>query len=665
MRYRTIIRMIILCSLLLCCTIGFAQKDLQYRMNVTADLAKRSFHVQGTLSFLTEAYSSDSVQIVITKGNTTPVIRLLHTDISISKTDTSVNASGDIVYQFRFSRSLPAGSPLKFEYEYERGSERSFQYYIDSSFCMAGGYGSAWYPQLNSRSEDGSSKYTRGRGIFKVTTDSGLTAVMAASTAVTACSGAKKTTTFTYIQADIFSLYIGNYTTHHHQGIVPFYAYTLANTSYKEEVAVKSGQVLAFLRTQFGPLNIPSFSIIEFPEHVSEQTGIGGASLLGGILMPSSAIKRFNYALFGHELAHQWWGNLVMTKGDKGSAILSEGLAQYGSLQVVRHFDPEHAIDYRKTGYPGYITDQSGFGYLKNAAAGNDEPLIHLTGSNDHIIANSKGFLALELLSEITGKEKFNKALMQITQHAQHSGLSWEEFTAAISKAYGSNLDWFFQQWFEQTGVPDWQTTWQQKQNELQLTITQTGNTYRLPIEVLITYEDGTSMLKQVNISEQHSSIKIPVQGKVRSVKTDPYFKILHWDEALKPEAIAMSKVVKVQKLRIEQRYKEAETLALAYLDTLPQTDQYGVEFSLLYNLGRMKGLQQKSAEALEYYLRAVKCASRNTDYLAYAYYRIAALATEKKDRSLFDWAVQQAIKADALNGDKDNIRSLTDRLSF
>lgn len=665
MRHRIINRIIVLCSLLLCCTIGYAQKDLQYRMNITADLAKRSFHVQGTLSFLTEAYSSDSVQIVISEGSTTPVIRLLHGDAPIGKADTSVNASGDIVYQFRFPTRLPAGSSLKFEYAYERGSERSFQYYIDSSFCMAGGYGSAWYPQVNSRSEDGSSKYTRGTGVFQVTVDSGLTAVMASSTVETALAASQKIFTFTYTQPDIFSLYIGNYATHHHPGIVPFYAYTLANTSYKKEVAVKSGQVLAFLRTQFGPLNIPSFSIIEFPEHVSEQTGIGGASLLGGILMPSSAIKRFNYALFGHELAHQWWGNLVMTKGDKGSAILSEGMAQYGSLQVVRHFDPEHAIDYRKTGYPGYIPDQSGFGYLKNAASGNDEPLIHLTGSNDHIIANSKGFLALELLSEITGKEKFNKALMQITEKYRHSGLSWEQFTAAVSKAHGSNLDWFFQQWFEQTGVPDWQTTWQQQQNELQVTLTQTGNTYRLPIEVLVTYENGVTMLKQVTISEQHNTIKIPVQGKVRSVKTDPYFKILHWDDTLKPEAMAMGKVVRVQKLRIEQRNDEAEALALAYLDTLPPTDQFGIEFSLLYNLGRMKGLQQKSAEALEYYLRAIKCASRNADYLAYAYYRIAALAAEKKDRSLFDWAVQQAIKADALNEDKDNIRSLTDRLSF
>lgn len=646
-------------------TISYGQKNLEYRMEVKADLTKGSFAVKGTLSFQTEAYSADSVQIVLTKGDTEPVIRLLNTDVKIRKTDTSRNSSGDIVYQLSFSRSLAPGSKLDFDYQYERGSKRSFQYFIDSTFCMAGGYGSAWYPQVNSLAEDGSKKYTRGTGTISVTTASALTAVMAASTSKVLTNSPAKTLEFSYTQPDIFSLYIGNYHTHPYKGIVPFFAYTLASTAYNEEVPVKSEQVLSFLSTQFGPLKIPSFSIIEFPEHVSEQTGIGGASLLGGILMPSSAIRKFNYALFGHELAHQWWGNLVMAKGNKGEAILSEGMAQYGSLQVVQKFDPEHAIDYRKTGYPGYIKDQSGFGYLKNAAAGNDEPLTRLTGSNDHIIADSKGFLVLELLSETVGKQNFNKALHQMTSKYQNSGLRWEDFTKEISLANGTNLDWFFKQWFEQTGIPEWKSSWQQQQNEVQLSITQQSNSYRFPLNLLITYENGESSLKKVEISQQISKLKIPVKGKVKSIKTDPYFQVIHWEEEMKPEAVAMAKVSAVQKLRIEQKFETAEKLALSYIDTLSKSDKYGVEFSLLYILGRMKGTQTKNAEALEYYMRAIRCASRTTDYLAYTYYRIAQLAAEKKDRELFNWAVQNALKADELNNNNDHIRIMTDRLSF
>jgi hypothetical protein len=63
--------------------------------------------------------------------------------------------------------------------------------------------------------------------------------------------------------------------------------------------------------------------------------------------------------------------------------------------------------------------------------------------------------------------------------------------------------------------------------------------------------------------------------------------------------------------------------------------------------------------------MRATRCASRTTDYLAYTYYRIAQLAAEKKDQELFSWAVQNALKADEINNNNDQIRTMTDRLFF
>ncbi|MDR6786274.1 M1 family aminopeptidase [Pedobacter africanus] len=656
---------VVLSCLLMFSTFAYAQKKLQYRMQVKVDLEKKSFKVNGTLSFFTEHTSSKSVELVLTKGDMAPLIRLLNRDVAISKTDTSRNTAGDVVYCFWFSENLPADRKIEFEYQYERGVARSFQYFIDSTFCMAGGYGSAWYPQLNSPSEEGNAKCTRATGTISVTTAPEFTAVMAASTSAVENVANAKTATFTYAQPDIFSLYVGNYIVHKRNGPIPFYSFTLVNSRYDEEVAIQSDRVLSFLRTQFGPLKIPDFSIIELPDHVSEQTGIGGASLLGGILMPSNAIRRFNYALFGHELSHQWWGNLIMAKGDKGEALLSEGMAQYGSLQVVRHFDPEHAIDYRKKGYPGYISDQSGLGYLKNAAAGNDEPLTKLTGSNEHIIANSKGFLVMELLAQTIGRQKFNAALFKIADKYQKTGLNWENFKTEVSVAYGHDLEWFFRQWFEQTGVPEWEMNWKQQQNDVRVTVLQKGNVYKLPLDLLVTYENGARELKKVQINKKLNDINFPVKRKVISVKADPCFNIIHWEEEMKHEALALAMVSAVQKLRMDQQYAAAEKLAFRCIDSLSKSDRYGVEFALLYLLGRMKANQNKPEEGLDYYLKAVRCASRNMDYLAYAYFRIAEIAALKKDKDLFNWAVQQAIKVDELNNGNDHMQAMTDRLSF
>lgn len=638
---------------MLCPLLLVAQQQLQYDLQVHARLREKQFTVKGSLSFLPG--STDTVLMTISKCTAPPSIQLRTPGIRIARMDTTVNDVGDVLYHIRFDKPVPPGKRLEFDYAYERGGAPSFQYYIDSTFCMAGGYGSAWYPQIG--------RSVRGTGTIRVTVAQPLMAVMAASTLTTRTNGHATTYVFRYTTPDIFSLYIAPYTREELKGTVPFYCFTLGRGTNAAAITAKASQVLDHLVTLFGPLSVPNFSIIEFPDAVAEKTGIGGASLMGGILMPANALKRFNYALFGHEISHQWWGNKVLSKGDKGAEMLSEGLAQYGSLQVVEQFDSSRAVLYRRTGYPGYIPDQSGFGYLKNAAAGIDAPLSDLTRENGHTIGDSKGFLVLELLANTMGKDKFHQALQATADKYSHSGLRWEQFLQELETAHGSSLQWFYDQWFNRKGAPAWETAWQQQQQELLITLTQTDSIYRLPLEVEITYANGEKSLQQVTVTEHENKLMLPVTARVTAVKIDPYFKVIHWDDELAPKAREMSKVQRVQQLRIAQKPEDARQLALSYLaEGFPQ-DRYGVEFTLLYSLGRMQAMQGKEDEALAYYQRALQCATRSPDLLAYAYYRIAQIARHKKDDILFQWACAHAVKADALNGGKDDMEAMVAQL--
>jgi tetratricopeptide (TPR) repeat protein len=650
------ITFILLCPLLLC-----AQQQLQYDLKVNANLPAQTFSVNGTLSFLTAPGAADTVVMTITRCAARPSIRLNTPGIRIARIDTTVSSTGEARYRIRFAQPLPPATRLEFAYQYERGAVRSFQYFIDSTFCMAGGYGSAWYPQI--AAADGSSHFTRGTGAISVTVPRGLTAVMAASTVKTTVKGQNLTYTFRYDAPDIFSLYIAPYTRREAKGSVPFYCFTLNKEIDAAALTMQASAVMDHLVALFGPLTIPSFSIIEFPDAVSEQTGIGGASLMGGILMLSNALKRFNYALFGHELSHQWWGNKVLAKGYRGTEMMSEGMAQYGALQVVEAFDSSRAILFRKTGYPGYIPDQSGFGYLKNAAAGIDAPLSGLTRENGHTIGDSKGFLVLDLLANTIGKPTFHKALRRIGDKYSQSGLSWDEFLHELETAHGSSLQWFYDQWFNRRGAPSWESTWRQQQGELFITLTQTDSIYRLPLEVEITYANGETALQQVNVAERESRLTLPVSGRVTAVKIDPSFKVVHWDEELTPRAKAMSKVQRVQQLRIEQKPAEAEQLAQSYLAEGFPEDSYGVEFSLLYAVARIKLMEGKDEDALTCFRRALQCTTRAPELLAYTYYRMAQIARRRKDDELFRWACANAVKADALNNKKDDMKTMVSQL--
>ncbi|SHL68023.1 Aminopeptidase N [Chitinophaga jiangningensis] len=627
----------------------FSQHQLNYQLHLQVNPETKRFTVEGNAAFITDATMADSLDIRLAKVEQLSRLQL---EGGEGRLDSSNRKSGDVIYRWHFSKPLATGTPIRLSFAYERGSSPAFQYYLDSGFCWASGYGSAWYPQLQELATDGSTNTVRSTGSITITTPAPMMPVMASANITTAGNSY----TYQYSQPDILSVYIGKYTREEIKGPRNFYTYRLSKEVDGKDICQKAASVLDFLSTQFGPLAIPNFSIIEYPDAVAERLGIGGASIFGGVVMPTAALQKFNYALFGHEIGHQWWGNKIRAKGEKGKAILTEAMAQYGSLQVVMQFDPVRARDYRMTGYPGYLKDQSGIGYLKNAAAGNDEPLVALSGANDHILADSKGFMALEFLSNTVGKQAFHQALRTIGERYATTGLTWEDFVNEVNKASGKPVDWVFQQWFERTGAPSWESQWQQQQNQLHLTIQQPDSLYNLALEVLITYENGKTSSQQISLRERDASFLLPVAGKVTAVAIDPAFKVLHWDAALKPNAIAQAKVVRVLNLRMAGKNNEAFALAKTYVEDSTTEDLYGVKYALLNHMGRIAALQNRPAEALQYYQQSLQCATKVPEQLAYTYYRIAQLAASTGDSVLLHSAAENAVAADKLNNGADGM---------
>lgn len=627
---------------------AISQQDIAYHMNIAVNPQTKTFRINGTGDFLADSTTEDSLVLIIGNAKGTVTLGLTGTAYQLT---TRGEANSAITYCLTFDKSVSPGTHMQFTFVYEGRTEPSFQYYLDSTYFMASGYGTAWYPQFISHSKHGETSYCRARGELTVVTPNPFLPVMASATSQVSSGPSSTTTVFNYTQPDIFSLYVGTYTCHRFSGVIPFYTYSLSSDIDGEELSRKSAEVLDYLSQLFGPLAIPNFSIIELPQAIAERTNLGGASLLGGVVMPTDALRRFNYALFGHEISHQWWGNQVRVVGEKGAALLSEGLAQYGSLQVVLRFDPAHALTYRKTGYPGYIYDQSGLGYLKNVAAKNDGPLASLQGINSHLIADSKGFLALNLLSEIMGKASFHTALRRMQKQYEEQGLSWQTFLRKLDEVHGTSLNWFYQQWFERTGAPAWTASWKVRKGEVTLTLQQQDSLYRVPLTILIQYTDGTATNEIVWMQHKTDVFHLAAHRPVKNVVVDPYFHVLHWAEDLTPVADELSKAQKVLMLIYQQKLEDAEQLARSYLGEDPIADPYGLQFTLWTFIGRIKSVENKNDEALAAYQKAVQCVIRPPELLARTYYKIAGLAAGKGDKTLTRQAAANAVYADALNG--------------
>ena len=292
-----------------------------------------------------------------------------------------------------------------------------------------------------------------------------------------------------------------------------------------------SRKTIEVLSQEFGPYPSGEFAIVEVPEKQADAAGFTGASVASFIMVTGSFLdQKFNLAYYGHEIAHQWWGNLIRRTGTRGRWMLDEAMAQYGSLRVVETLEgAEAAEQYRRTGYPGYYGEQSAVGYLKVLAAGKDFPLANIPSNADRSIPDGKGFQVWDLLSRTLGREKFRRILRDFTAKHAFQRVTWEEFLQAVERGAGRNVKWFFDQWFERPGVPDWQLTWRQKGGNVRGEITQTPPYFRATLEVEATSRDGLKQSVSVEVKGAKTDFKLPLKFEAETVTLDPHYRVLRW----------------------------------------------------------------------------------------------------------------------------------------
>ena len=103
---------------------------------------------------------------------------------------------------------------------------------------------------------------------------------------------------------------------------------------------------LTYFSDNFSPYQFRQLRIMEFPAYSSfAQSFANTVPFSEGIGFVQN-IKEDDvdlpFYVTAHEVAHQWWGHQVTEAGVKGNAMLSEAMAQYSSLMVMKQaFPPE------------------------------------------------------------------------------------------------------------------------------------------------------------------------------------------------------------------------------------------------------------------------------------------------------------------------------------
>ena len=153
----------------------------------------------------------------------------------------------------------------------------------------------------------------------------------------------------------------------------------------------------------------------------------------------------YRQTLIPHELAHQWFGNLVTTE-NWSNYWLNEGMAefmagQYWSTKLGRRAEDDFYLDeYRR---------------FLAADARRRVPLASFNSNNVY----TKGALVLEMLKKQLGPERFWASINRyLTRHGFGNATS-DDLRRAVLYATGRNLDWFWDQWIYAAGYPEFTVT--------------------------------------------------------------------------------------------------------------------------------------------------------------------------------------------------------------
>jgi hypothetical protein len=219
--------------------------------------------------------------------------------------------------------------------------------------------------------------------------------------------------------------------------------------------------------------------------------------------------------IVAHELAHQWWGDLVTCR-DFHHIWVNEGFATYCEAlwaEAVSGTAAYHAdLSFNK--YFG-----SGTIYVPDLT---DENRIF-----DSNLSYNKGSWVLHMLRRVLGDPVFFAALRQFYAQYGYSTATTEDFRDVCEAVSGRDLDAFFQQWIYGEYYPHYRSSWTSAPAEgghdvtLSLEQIQPWQLFNMPLDVKITTEAGEqAFVIQDSLAAQ--TFTLHVDAAPTAVAVDP-----------------------------------------------------------------------------------------------------------------------------------------------
>jgi ABC-2 type transport system permease protein len=181
--------------------------------------------------------------------------------------------------------------------------------------------------------------------------------------------------------------------------------------------SLKTG--LDYFQANFSPYQFRQVRIIEFPAYASFAQAFANTIPYSeglGFIADFRDPEKIDYVTYitAHELGHQWWAHQVVSADSQGSTTLTETLAQYSALMVMKETYGEDQI--RR--FLKFELDN----YLRSRGTERLEELPLYRVENQGYIHYQKGGSVMYLLADQIGEDRVNAALRTLLQRFAFQG---------------------------------------------------------------------------------------------------------------------------------------------------------------------------------------------------------------------------------------------------
>jgi aminopeptidase N len=293
------------------------------------------------------------------------------------------------------------------------------------------------------------------------------------------------------------------------------------------ETAIKE---FTYFVTLYGAAPSTTLRVVEIPD---DTVPSAWAPELAAVAS-RAVTEKVNYRLLANTIAHQWWGASV-SPATLDDWWLCDGFARYSEARYI-----ENAAG--QAGLEEAVKDMS-----VGALAYDTVPLstvgkLDMFSPEFQSLVTDKGAMILHMLRWVEGDQKFDQTMRTFAAKYAGKPASLDDFREIAEKNYGDKLVWFFSQWLDSTGAPEFKvkytvyrlgntgkpTSSKDKPGGFRVVgqITQDLDLFRMPVDLKID-TDGRTEEKRIEVVGTDSAFTVETFGKPRRISIDPNNQVL------------------------------------------------------------------------------------------------------------------------------------------